>query len=143
MVVTTLQSRLSTTDIDAIWDVGEVMRECINEVGDKFDLGHTWCNCDFKRTKSYTEAIIENSYVYKVFDRLIVRMVNLDLLLAIKLVAFREHKQSDMNDCVNILNALRIHGINVTPEYIRQLVIKYYGSIDVLSKEAKRFARLG
>lgn len=34
-VVAKLQYRLSTTDIDAMWDVGDTMRECINEVGDK------------------------------------------------------------------------------------------------------------
>lgn len=40
-VVAKLQSRYSTNDIDAMWDIGSEMRDCINAVGDRLDLGHT------------------------------------------------------------------------------------------------------
>lgn len=137
-VVATLGSRDSTTDIDAMWTIGAEMRECINAVGDKLNLGHTWCNCDFKRTKSYTNAIIYNSTVYKTFDRLVVRMVNYDLLLAMKLVAFREHKQTDKADCRNIITMFRNKGINVDTKFIVDIVNKYF-SINDLSDDAKKF----
>ena len=79
-VVAALESRYSTTDIDAIWSMGSIMRDCINKVADNNNLSHSWCNCDFKKTKSYTNDIIVNSWLYKSYDRLDVRMVNLDLL---------------------------------------------------------------
>lgn len=138
-VVANLQSRASTTDIDALWSIGSEMREAINEVGDNLGLGHTWCNCDFKRTKSYTNAIISNSYIYREYDRLVVRMVNLDLLLAMKLIAFRQHKITDKYDCINIINRLRQSGIDIDSMVLRNLVIKYYGTTDILSVEAKEF----
>lgn len=137
-VVATLGSRDSTTDIDAMWTIGAEMRECINAVGDRLNLGHTWCNCDFKRTKSYTNAIIYNSTIYKTFDRLVVRMVNYDLLLAMKLVAFREHKQTDKADCRNIITMFRNKGINVDTKFIVDIVNKYF-SINDLSDDAKKF----
>lgn len=105
-------------------------------------LGHDWCNCDFKRTKSYTNAIVTNSSLYREFDRLIVRMVNLDLLLAMKLVAFREHKQSDLTDCMNIIRTLAMHGEKVDSNYMVGIVIKYYGRVDILSNGAKAFIGL-
>lgn len=138
-VVTRLKSRVSTTDIDAIWDVGDTMRDCINEVGDKYKLGYTWCNCDFKRTKSYTDAIVLNSSLYKEFDRLIVRTVNFDLLLAMKLVSFRQHKQSDIDDCRAILRVFMNSNITADTDSLKNLVIKYYGSLDILSDDAKHF----
>lgn len=138
-VVANLQSRASTTDIDALWSIGSEMREAINEVGDYLNLGHTWCNCDFKRTKSYTNAIISNSYIYREYDRLVVRMVNLDLLLAMKLVAFRQHKITDKYDCINIINALKQNGIQVNSLTLKNLIINYYGTTDILSEEAKTF----
>ena len=141
-VVATLGSRDSTTDIDAMWTIGAEMRECINAVGDRLNLGHTWCNCDFKRTKSYTNAIIYNSTIYKTFDRLVVRMVNYDLLLAMKLVAFREHKQTDKADCRNIITMFRNKGINVDTKFIVDIVNKYF-SIDDLSDDAKKFIGMG
>lgn len=141
-IVTQLRSRDSTTDIDAMWQTGDDMRECINKVGDSEGLGHTWCNCDFKRTKSYTSAIITNSTVYKTYSRLVVRMVKLDLLLAMKLVSFRSHKQTDREDCRNIIKVFRQNGINVNTEYIVNIVKKYYGSIDVISDSAKKFIGL-
>lgn len=138
-VVTRLQSRESTEDVDAMWDVGATMRDCINEVGDKFNLGHTWCNCDFKTTKSYTNAIVTQSTIYVEFDRLIVRMVNLDLLLAMKLVAYRIHKPSDMQDCQVIVSKLRESGINVNTQYLTNLIVHYYGSLDIISEDSKHF----
>lgn len=141
-VVSSLGTRASTTDIDAVWNIGSEMRECINEVGDKFGLGHTWCNCDFKRTKSYTDAIAYNSYIYREFDRLIIRMVNLDLLLAMKMVAFREHKQTDKLDVINIIKILNSRGINCDRNFIISTVLKYYKTLDISEDTAKQFLGL-
>lgn len=118
------------------------MRDCINAVGDRLGLGHTWCNCDFKHTKSYTDAIFYHSHLYKSFDRLVVRMVDLDLLLAMKLIAFREHKRSDLHDCRSIISIMKQGGSDVSTEFICDIVNKYF-SVDDLSSEAKKFIGLG
>lgn len=141
-IVTSLHTRQSTLDIDAIWTIGSDMRDCINKVSDRLGLSHEVINCNFKTTKSYTNAIITNSSVYKVYDRLVVRNVNLDLLLCMKLIAFREAKVQDTLDANDIILRLRNLGYTVTTETICQSVIKYYGSLDVLSKEAKLFIGL-
>lgn len=140
-MVAKLQTRDSTCDVDAVWTIGEDMRECINEVADKFGLSHKWCNCDFKKTNSYTEAIAMNCYVYKEYDRLIVRMVNLDLLLAMKLVAFREYKDSDILDCKAILREMQRQGYKMDTMVVCNIVNKYF-SVDMLSDNAKRFIGL-
>lgn len=141
-IVTSLHTRQSTLDIDAMWTIGSDMRDCINKVSDRLGLSHEVINCNFKTTKSYTNAIITNSSVYKVYDRLVVRNVNLDLLLCMKLIAFREAKAQDTLDANDIILRLRNLGYTVITETICQSVIKYYGSLDVLSKEAKLFIGL-
>lgn len=139
-MVAAFGSRESTMDVDAVWTVGDLMRDCINTVGDHFGYGHSWCNCDFKRTNSYTDKIAYNSWVYMEFDRLIVRMVNIDLLLAMKLVAFREYKVTDMQDCYSIINRLKSSGVVVDSSYLFSVTSKYF-SQDKLSSNAIRFIR--
>lgn len=141
-IVTSLHTRQATLDIDAMWTIGSDMRDCINKVSDRLGLSHEVINCNFKTTKSYTNAIITNSSVYKVFDRLVVRNVNPDLLLCMKLVAFRAAKVQDTLDANDIIVRLRNLGYIVTTETICQSVVKYYGSLEVLSKEAKLFIGL-
>lgn len=141
-IVTSLHTRQATLDIDAMWTIGSDMRDCINKVSDRLGLSHEVINCNFKTTKSYTNAIITNSSVYKVYDRLVVRNVNPDLLLCMKLVAFRPAKIQDTLDANDIIVRLKNLGYTVTTETICQSIIKYYGSLDVLSKEARLFIGL-
>lgn len=142
-IVAEHHTRDSTTDIDAMWTAGAVMKDCIHEVGDRLGLGHDWCNSDFRKTKSYTDAVMGSSHVYKAYDRLIVRMANDDLLLAMKLVAFREHKRTDMDDCTAIITKLRDRGIKADSVFLLELIRKYYGSTDVLSERARTFIGIG
>ena len=82
-----------------------------------------------------------NSHVYREYDRLIVRMVNLDLLLAMKLIAFREHKQTDKEDCRSIVNVFKSKGVSMDTDYICNIVNKYFNIAD-LSDEARKFIGL-
>lgn len=141
-IVTSLHTRQATLDIDAMWTIGSDMRDCINKVSDRLGLSHEVINCNFKTTKSYTNAIITNSSVYKVYDRLVVRNVNPDLLLCMKLVAFRKEKKSDIDDINNLVLRFRALGRIMDTNEVCNLIIKYYGSLDVLSKEAKEFLHL-
>lgn len=138
-VIARYSYRASTQDVDAIWDVGSEMREAINAVAQQNGLPKDWCNCNFKRTKSYTPKILTNSTVYKDFDRLKVWLVNPDLLLCMKLVAFRANKITDLVDINNMLRVLKSSG--VPANVVFDLVVKYYDSMDVLSREAIEYVR--
>lgn len=39
-IVTSLLSRNSTMGIDAIWNIGSDMRDCINKMSDRLGLSH-------------------------------------------------------------------------------------------------------
>lgn len=134
-----LGSRDSTFDIDAVWKTGDSMRECIEKVGDANGIGHNWCNSDFRKTKSYTDAIFTNSAVYKEYKRLVIRLVKPELMLAMKLVAFCEHKQTDKDDCIALIEKLKSEGISIDSEYMLGLIRKYYGSTDILSSNAVEY----
>lgn len=136
-VIARYSYRTSTQDVDAIWDVGSEMREAINAVAQKNSLPNDWCNCNFKRTKSYTPKILTNSTLYKDFDRLKVWVVNPDLLLCMKLVAFRTTKITDLMDINNMLEVLKSK--NVRANSVFNLVRSYYESTDILSKEAMKY----
>lgn len=133
-------NRASTLDIDAVWDIGSEMRDCINDVGDKFGLGHTWCNCDFKRITSYTTAIFTNSDIYKSMDRLVVWTVKPELLLAMKLVAFRDTKITDLEDIKAVIQILQSRGIKMDSCYVNFILHKYYSN-PKLSSTAVAFIR--
>lgn len=135
-VIARYSYRASTQDVDAIWDVGSEMREAINAVAQQNGLPKDWCNCNFKRTKSYTPKILTNSTLYKDFDRLRVWMVNPDLLLCMKLVAFRDQKIVDRQDAAYLLSILKHN--NVTYEGVISLVEKYYGA-NTLTESARLF----
>ena len=46
-----------TTDIDAVIQAASVMKDVINNVGDRYDLPNGWLNQDFVRTESYSTKI--------------------------------------------------------------------------------------
>ena len=139
--VTALLSRTSTTDVDALWTVGYEMKDAINKVGDKFGLGHTWCNQDFKRTKSFTPAIYQASYIYKEYIRLIVRMANPDLMLGMKLIALDRRKEKDLIDLRALAGLLRSNGYIVNTEFCLGILEKYYNGKIKLDEYAMEVIR--
>lgn len=136
-VIARYSYRTSTQDVDAIWDVGSEMREAINAVAQQNGLPNDWCNCNFKRTKSYTPKILTNSTLYKDFDRLRVWLVNQDLLLCMKLVAFRANKVTDLIDINNMLAILKSKDVKASNVF--SLVENYYENQNILSKEAIKY----
>lgn len=130
--------RDSTVDVDAIWDIGSEMREAINKVAENNGLPNDWCNCNFKRTKSYTPKILTNSTIYRDFDRLRVWLVNQDLLLCMKLVAFRVSKATDIIDINNLLSVLKEN--HISSSSVINLVESYYGK-NALSNEATLYVK--
>ena len=58
-----------------------------------------------------------------------------------KLVSFREHKQTDMYDCRAVIKYFKSQGYNVDTDFICQVVNKYF-DINDLSDDAKKFIGL-
>lgn len=79
--------RNSTTDIDAIIFAASAMKEAILKVCDKFkELPSDWLNADFKKTKSFSNKLVQHSIFYKNFNQILdVRIVVGEYLVAMKL----------------------------------------------------------
>lgn len=140
-IITNIGSRVSTLDIDGMWNIGAEMRDCINSMSDRLGLSHEVINCNFKNTKSYTNAIVFNSHIYKEFDRLVVRNVNIDLILCMKLISLRKNKQTDKEDIISIIKVMKVNGIIVNSNTIEEAVLKYYGTLNVLGEDSRKLIK--
>lgn len=95
--------RENTYDIDAVILASSVMKEAINNVGDKLGLPNGWLNMDFKRTKSFSEKLAQVSSYYRTFSNVLtVRTVSAEYLIAMKLMSGRQYK-NDLSDIAGIL----------------------------------------
>lgn len=59
-----------------------------------------------------------------------------------KLVAFRKEKNSDIIDISNLVKMFRASGRLMDTNEVCNLIIKYYGTLDILSNEAREFLHL-
>jgi len=92
-----------TYDIDAIILASSTMKDAANRVGDRLGLPNGWLNMDFKRTRSYSDKLMEVSVYYKTFSNVLtVRMVAAEFLIAMKLMSGRQYK-NDLSDIAGIL----------------------------------------
>ena len=95
--------REMTYDIDAIILASSIMKEAINHVGDQLGLPNGWLNMDFRRTKSYSDKLVEISVYYRTFSNILtVRTVSAEYLIAMKLMSGRQYK-NDLSDVAGIL----------------------------------------
>ena len=63
--------REMTYDMDAIINSSSVMKEAINNVGDRLGLPIGWLNTNFMNTASYTPRLIQFSKYYKTFSNVL------------------------------------------------------------------------
>ena len=116
-------ARALTQDIDGIWPKDSYFKECVRKVADKHGINPDWCNSDFARSPSYTDAIIQHSHLLIPLRGLNIYTVNTDLLLCMKLVAGRF---KDLVDADYLVNVLRSKGEMVDAETVRSWLKKYY-----------------
>ena len=128
-----------TYDIDAIILASGAMREAIHYVGEKFNLPAGWLNTDFMRTNSYSPKLIECSAYYKTFsNKLTVRTISGEYLIAMKLVSGRKYK-NDLSDITGILLSHEKMGDPITMDRIDHAVRRLYGSWDSVSESTREF----
>ncbi len=131
--------RDSTQDIDAWIGASSTMEDAILRVSERFDLPHGWINADFARTDSFSEKLREVSSYYRTFsNRVQVRVVPDEYLIAMKLVAGRDYKH-DYSDIAGILRENAERGTPLTREQVECAAKKLYGETEVIPDKAWGF----
>ncbi len=130
--------RLSSMDIDAVYNARTIMKEAINAVGDRLGLPNGWINEEFTKTESYTPRIVQYSKYYKTFSGVLqVRTVRAEYLVAMKLVSGRRYKK-DLSDIAGILYEQKLSGNPLSYEMIDKAVRDLYDNWDRISDYAKK-----
>ena len=128
-----------TTDIDAVIQAASVMKDVINNVGDRYDLPNGWLNQDFVRTESYSTSLSRFSEYYKTYSNVLtIRTVAAEYLVAMKLRSGRQYK-SDLSDVLGILAEHEKKGDPITLERIRKAVSDLYGDWNTLPESSQNF----
>ena len=131
--------REMTYDTDALIHAASSMKEAINTVGDRNGLPNGWMNDDFRKTRSYTDKIIQYSKYYRTFYGVLeVRSVVGEYLVAMKLRSGRKYK-FDRSDVIGILWEHKRNGTSLTLEKIKNAIEVLYGSYDVIDEDVKQF----
>lgn len=120
--------RQSSTDIDAIIQAPDVMRDAIFRIRDEENLPNDWINRDFTKTASFSPMLRLYSKHYRTFYNVVeVRTITGAFLIAMKMRSGRIYKH-DLSDIIGILieeNKNRENPINITE--IRDACEKLYG----------------
>lgn len=128
-----------TTDIDAVIHAASVMKDVINQIGDRYNLPNGWLNQDFVRTESYSPSLSRFSEYYKTFSNVLtIRTVAAEYLIAMKLRSGRQYK-SDLSDVLGILAEHEKSGKPITMERIQKAVVDLYGEWNTLPKASQNF----
>lgn len=132
--------RIMSMDYDVLFDHRDsYLKQCINNIADKFDLPTDWLNDDFKKSDSYSPKLYQYSRYYKTYRNVVnVRIVDREYLLAMKLVAGRNYKH-DLSDIVGILIEEKNNNNPVSKEEIYTALMNLYGTTDIVSDEMKQF----
>ena len=131
--------REMTYDTDALIHAASSMKEAINTVGDRNGLPNGWMNDEFRKTRSYTDKIIQYSKYYRTFYGVLeVRSVVGEYLVAMKLRSGRIYK-FDRSDVIGILLEHKRNGTSLTMEKIKKAIEVLYGSYDVIDEDVKQF----
>ena len=129
--------REATTDIDALIQAASVMKEAINNVGDRYNLPNGWLNTDFKKTGSYTPNLVRCSVYYRTFSNVLtVRTVSSEYLIAMKLRSGRQYK-NDLSDIVGVLLEHKKRMTPITYDQIKNAVCDLYGDWEVIPDISK------
>ena len=120
--------RQSSTDIDAIIQAPDVMRDAIFRIRDEDNLPNDWINSDFTKTASFSPMLRLYSKHYRTFYNVVeVRTITGAFLIAMKMRSGRIYKH-DLSDIIGILieeNEKRMKPIDITE--IRDACEKLYG----------------
>ena len=134
------RTRYGSTDIDAFWSDDLNISKDVKEVAKEFNIQDGWLNSDFKKSEGYTNAIMYNSTLYSTILNCNFYIVNPELLLCMKLIAFRTRVgKYDIDDLYNLEKILNNRGIYLNPELIIDWLEKFYNPVPELKQGALNF----
>ena len=94
--------RQSSTDIDAIIQAPDVMRDAICRIRDEENLPNDWINSDFTKTVSFSPMLRLYSKHYRTFSNIVeIRTITGAFLIAMKMRSGRIYKH-DLSDIIGI-----------------------------------------
>jgi hypothetical protein len=128
-------SRETTKDIDGIFSPKTEINEIARKIAYENNLSDDWLNDKVKYSRSFIKTLRENSEYYKVYGNLTVYTVNLEQMIAMKLVAFRVGISHDLED-LEVLRANYNKSDNLTTKKAKEIIIKNYGDMSNMKQEA-------
>lgn len=136
-VLTNYGFREKTYDVDAVILASSVMKEAINNTGDRLGLPNGWLNTDFTQTKSFSEKLLQVSKYYRTYSNILtIRTIAGEYLIAMKLMSGRRYK-NDLSDIAGILWEHQKHGVPIKSESIDNAIMTLYGNSATLPDNSK------
>lgn len=124
VMVLAFTARISTKDVDAIFQPAQIIRSLARQVGEQQNLPANWLNDGVKGFISRRHDLTTGNLPQ--FPNLRLTMPVAEYLLAMKCMAARiggtEEEQSDVPDIIFIIRHLKLR----TPEQVLDIVGQYY-----------------
>ena len=131
--------REMTYDVDAVILASSAMKEAINNVSDRLGLPNNWLNMDFKRTKSFSDKLVQVSKYYKTYSNILaIRTIAAEYLIAMKLMSGRQYK-NDLSDVAGILLEHEKSNSTIFKETIFDAIKMLYEGRSELPHSSKKF----
>ena len=106
-IVLSFDYRMSTLDIDAIFNNKELVEKAIAETASKLNLPSDWLNSDFIKTPSYSPKIEQFAKLYKTYNGVVnIYVLDPKYLIAMKLKSSRP-TGGDLDDIIKMIYELR------------------------------------
>jgi dGTP triphosphohydrolase len=131
--------RKTTNDLDYLNPLLPNVKEAIEKTAEKYKIDKKWLNNELRLSASYKDILNDVSiFNKKISDVLEIRTVTSEYLIAMKLLAAREHKH-DLSDVAGILRESYENNRPIKRKDIEKAIISLYGGIDKLPKQSFEF----
>lgn len=125
-IVLNFDFRMSTIDIDAMFNDNEILETAIQNISLRESLSSDWLNKDFVKTPSYSPKIIEKAKEYSVYHNIIfVYSLEPKYLIAMKLKSSRP-TGGDLDDIIKMIYELRYKKAEISYEQIVEAYKDFY-----------------
>ena len=129
-IVINFTYRLSTIDVDALYELDPNFEKAKEAVKNKYKLNSDWLNNDFISTPSYSPKIVEYSNLFKSYSNLInIYVLEPKYLIAMKLKSSRP-TGGDLDDIIKMIYELRLNNKKITFDEIISAYKDLYSSFD-------------
>ena len=125
-IVINFDYRMSTIDIDAMFNDNDILETAIQKVSLGDGLSSDWLNKDFVKTPSYSPRIVEKAKKHALYHDIIsVYSLEPKYLIAMKLKSSRP-TGGDLDDIIKMIYELRYKRVEITYEQIIQAYKELY-----------------